>query len=405
MPQRREKNAAFSFSVRDIFSFRGNVDGQLLLLTFVLLVIGLLMLYSASYAASYETYNGDSLKIVRKQAIFIGVGLVGLMIMSGVRPSFIKLMTWPIIAVVGAMLIIVFFVPPPTGKEEFHRWISFGGFTVQPSEFAKIALVILLAKYGTDYANLIRGNKYQRTRAMGSMILIGVTFAALILLENHISGAIIMLFITAMMMFLVGFKVYWFVGAGVGLTALFAYLCANADADYMPKKVRDRLLPYVDKTFGLKGARLQTHQSLIAIGSGGLLGRGFGESRQKYLYLPEPQNDFIFAIVCEELGFVGAALILALFAWFVYRIYLIGKKATDRFTKLLVMGIAGHIAFQVVLNILVVTDTIPNTGIGLPFFSSGGTAILTLLAEIGMVLSASRSNNKETVRVKRHVKR
>ncbi|NLL16954.1 MAG: FtsW/RodA/SpoVE family cell cycle protein, partial [Clostridiales bacterium] len=225
--------------------------------------------------------------------------------------------------------------------------------------------------------------------AYGAIILL---FAGLVFLENHLSGTILMVSIGIIMLYLGGFDKKWFiagiviVGVVVAVFALFPSLRPNVLQEYMT----ERIVAWLDKDFEPTGARWQVNQALYAIGSGGFFGAGLGNSKQKYMYVSEPQNDMIFSIVCEELGFVGAVIILLLFAVLVWRGVVIGLKCKSRFGALLSMGIVFHVGLQTVLNIAVATDSIPNTGIGLPFFSYGGSSLLILLAEMGMILSVSR---------------
>ena len=221
-------------------------------------------------------------------------------------------------------------------------------------------------------------------------VLILGSIALLVVLEKHMSATLIILALGAMMMFIGGVRLRWFGLAILGLAAAALYLLVFTDLfSYAMDRVYGWLWPF-DPPEGVD--TWQTRQSLMTIGSGGLLGLGLGQSRQKYLYLPEPQNDFIFAIVCEELGFIGALIIIILFAMLVWRGIVVSLKAKDKFGMLLGVGLTFQIGLQVILNIMVVTNTIPNTGISLPFFSYGGTSLIMLLAEMGVVLSISRNS-------------
>lgn len=219
----------------------------------------------------------------------------------------------------------------------------------------------------------------------GSVIVIT---AGLVYLENHLSGTLLILAIGATMMFMGEFKKHWFVIIGIVAVVLIVFVVANPEI--LEKYAGTRITAWLDKNYDPKGARWQTNNSLYAIGSGGLFGAGLGNSKQKHLFVSEPQNDFIFSIVCEELGFVGASIIILLFALLVWRGVVIGIHAKDRFGALTAIGIVFQVGMQTALNIGVVTDTLPNTGISLPFFSYGGTSLMMLLAEMGMVLSVSR---------------
>ena len=279
------------------------------------------------------------------------------------------------------LLTAVLFMPEYNGCK---RWLVLPGLgTLQPSEIAKFAVVLV-------FAHIIALNHDR----MGSFAVGVLPFAlvlgavaVLMLLEPHLSGTVLILGIGAAMMFVGGIRGYW-VGIGIGGVAAVAYAFLSGLITYNSSRIAIWLDPLNDafKT----GTGYQTRQSLIAIGSGGLLGLGLGKSRQKFLFLPEEHNDCIFSIVCEELGLIGATLIMAIFALLIIRGYWIALHARDRFGSLLVVGITTQIALQVFLNIAVVTNLVPNTGISLPFFSFGGTALAIQLAEMGVVLSVSR---------------
>ena len=218
----------------------------------------------------------------------------------------------------------------------------------------------------------------------------------LLLLEPHISASVIMILIAGMLLFVGGVKIRWFAAAGIVVVLGLIYVIYFAsDMGYASNRIEAWLNPFSNATQQIIDDTWQTRQSLYAIGSGGWLGVGLGQSRQKYLYLPEPQNDFIFAIVCEELGFIGAGIIIILFALLVWRGIIIALSARDKFGMLLGLGIAFQVGIQVILNICVVCNTIPNTGISLPFFSYGGTSLVILLAQMGVLLSISRSSKLE----------
>ena len=274
----------------------------------------------------------------------------------------------------------------------FRRWIPLpGGLTFQPSDLAKFTIILVFASYISDYYRYMKMFKY----GIGYPIVIIGVFCALIFLEHHMSCTILMFLIGASLMFAGGsdWKLFAF---GVGVIALVVFAVIMFP-DLLENYAGDRVEAWLDKDFDPSGARWQTNNSLYAIGSGGLLGTGLGNSKQKYLYVSEPQNDFIFSIVCEELGFIGAAIIILLFGALVVRGFIIAARCRDRFGSLLVIGVVAQIGIQVIFNIMVVTDTIPNTGIALPFFSYGGTAMLMLLFEIGVVLSVSRKSNQQKV--------
>lgn len=394
MAQKKAVSAKKKKSGLEFFA-SGNLDPYFLGLTLVLLAIGLMMLFSASYAYSYY-YNSqnDSTAIFKSQLTFALSGVVIMMIVSKIRYGWFKLLNYPVLAVTFLLLILVLILPQPPGTPEgFKRWLSIPGTssTFQPSEIAKIALVLFCA------VGMEKNHKKlcEKNFAFWPYALVTVALGALVFLENHVSGAILIVAIGIVMMYLGGTKQYWFV-IGIALIAAVAALVIMKP-DILPEHASIRIVAWLDKDFSPDRWRWQTNQSLYAISSGGLFGVGLGQSKQKHLYVSEPQNDFIFSIVCEELGFFGACIIIILFALLIWRGVVIALKAKDRFSSFLVLGIVFHIGLQVMLNIGVVTDVLPNTGISLPFFSYGGTALWVLLAELGMVLSVSRSSNVKKV--------
>ena len=268
------------------------------------------------------------------------------------------------------------------------RWLNFGFVSFQPSEIAKFALIVLFAHMISR--NLDRMDTF-RYGVVPYVAIMGLV-AALIFLESHLSATLIILALGAIMMFVGGTKPRWFLIGGVLVAAVLLFVVVTKGG-YQMDRIRIWLDPFSSDLD--RDLTHQTRQSLYAIGSGGLLGVGLGQSRQKYLYLPAPQNDFIFAIVCEELGFVGALVIIVLFALLIWRGVYVSIHARDKFGMLLGLGITFQVGLQAVLNICVVTNTIPNTGISLPFFSYGGTALLMLLGQMGILLNISRSANVE----------
>ena len=389
----------------------GSMDIPFFLLLIVIVSVGLVMLFSASYTYSYYNRQGDSTYIFRRQIIFTVLGLVGMYAVSRIRYEYFKYIA--LIGVVASVGLLLLVLVLPEYKPGFKRWIDLGFTTFQPSEIAKIGLILILAflldkdykavtgkipskselaktVYNYTDGRVVLYKSFTSVVAYGMLILV---FAGLVYLENHLSGTVLLLAIGFVMLFLGEVKYKWFVVAGGAVLIVGVILIANPGL--LENYMGERITAWLDKDFDPMGARWQTNNSLYAIGSGGFLGTGLGQSKQKHLYVSEPQNDFIFAIVCEELGFVGAATIIVLFALLVYRGIHIGLRAKDRFGALLCMGIAFQIGIQVALNIAVVSDFIPNTGISLPFFSAGGTSIFILLCEMGMLLSVSRSMRKK----------
>ena len=312
-----------------------------------------------------------------------------MLLMSKINYKILKAIYKPVFVVTIALLVIVLF--HHTNVQNFKRWIPLGPVTIQPSDLAKFTIILTLAVYISKYYKKMKTMKY------GILIPIGIIaiFCGLIYLEHHLSCTILMFFIGACLMFAGGsdWKLFAF---GLAVIVLLGFLVVSFPT-LIENYAGKRIVAWLDKDYDPLNGRWQTNNSLYAIGSGGFFGVGLGNSKQKYLYVSEPQNDFIFSIVCEELGFLGAAIIIALFAALVIRGLIIASRCKDKFGSLLIIGVVAQIGLQVVLNILVVTDTLPNTGFAFPFFSYGGTAIFMLLFEIGVVLSVSRKTNQQKV--------
>lgn len=376
-----------------LFSLGAGLDMPLLIFILVLLAIGLVMLFSASYANSYYL-QGNSYYYISRQAVFAVFGVAAMLLISTFDyHSFHKLA----IVIFGVSLFLLVFLlicryahieSIANWEGDATRWLNFGFVSFQPSEIAKFALIVLFAHMISR--NLDRMDTF-RYGVVPYVAIMGLV-AALIFLESHLSATLIILALGAIMMFVGGTKPRWFLIGGVLVAAVLLFVVVTKGG-YQMDRIRIWLDPFSSDLD--RDLTHQTRQSLYAIGSGGLLGVGLGQSRQKYLYLPAPQNDFIFAIVCEELGFVGALVIIILFAMLIWRGLYVSVHAKDRFGMLLGVGITFLVGIQAVLNICVVTNTIPNTGISLPFFSYGGTALLMLLGEMGVLLNISRSANVE----------
>ncbi len=361
---------------------RGSVDLPLALLTLLLLTIGVIMVLSASFARAYydlenET-GGNAVYYFYRQLIF-ALGGVGVMFIASKFPlSFYRRFSLPLLLVALGLLLIVPFVGVESGGA--RRWIDLGFTTFQPSEIAKIAIILFFANLICRLKGKMSTFKYGILPFAGILALV----VGLLVLEPHFSASIIIIAIGAVMMFVGGARLYWFVGGAVVVAAVGAVLIAFFP--YASTRITTWLNPFENPT----GEGWQIIQSLYAVGSGGLMGLGLGQSRQKYLYLPEEHNDFIFSVVCEELGFIGAVLILCLFALLIVRGYWIAMHCRDRYSFLVCTGITTLLAIQVILNVAVCTNLVPCTGISLPFFSYGGTALLIQMAEMGIILSASR---------------
>ena len=378
---------------RQLVKFRSskhNMDYILLTVVLFLVGFGLLMIYSASSYEAGIDYN-DSGFFLKKQAQSTIIGFVGLFVM--IKFPYKELQRFDVIAiVVSAVLIMLVKTPIGITKNGASRWINVGFTTLQPAEVAKIGVIVYLASIIQRLESL--GKNIVRTPKGLAIVLVPPTIIAVLIyvLTNNLSSAVIVMGIAVAMLFVAVPDYKWFVIIGVsGLAAVAALVLYVSSADtsgatFRLARVKAWLGPEsfsTDKAF-------QTLQALYAIGSGGIWGKGLGQSMQKRNFLPEAQNDMIFSILCEELGLFGAMTIILLFIVLIWSCMVIANKTMDRFGSLLVVGVMAHYAIQVILNIAVVTNTIPNTGITLPFISYGGTSSLFLLMEIGIVLNVSK---------------
>ena len=352
----------------------------------ILLTVGLLMLFSSSYAYALA-YFGDSYHFIKKQIIFAIAGFILMIGISKIDYHVYRKFAWIIYILAVIMLAALLILPPMMPGATQKRWMVLGPINFQPSEVGKFAVILL-------FSHLIAANYRQMKTFKFSVVILGSLLAlvcGLVVVETHLSATILIFCIGVSLMIVGGLKGKYIGGGaalGVGGVAL---MITTGIVGYGSDRFKYWLDPWADA----KDKGYQTIQSLLAIGSGGFFGRGFGLSRQKYLWVPEPHNDFIFAIVCEELGLVGAMVIILLFCALVWRGFTIAMRAPDKFGTLMAVGLTFQVGLQAILNILVVTNTIPNTGISLPFFSYGGTALILLMAQMGIVLSISRSSNLE----------
>lgn len=362
-------------------------DYTLLFIVLFLLGFGLVMLYStSSYEASMEM--GDSAYYLKKQVASTVLGLIVMMVIANIPYHF-----WERFAFLGYVVsvVLILLVLTPLGIEAngARRWINVFGISLQPAEVAKLAMILFLASLVCKMRRSIRTPK-------GFMIMLAAPLpicAEVYLVTKNLSSAIIIFGIAVLMVFVSSpdYKKFILIGlAGIAVCALAVYLIVNAaDSDSLSFR-GGRILAWLDPEAYADGKGFQTLQALYAIGSGGIWGKGLGQSMQKLGFLPEAQNDMIFSIICEELGLFGATAVMLLFLLLIWRFMVIANNASDLFGAMLVVGVMGHIAIQVILNIAVVTNTIPNTGISLPFISYGGSSVLFLLAEMGLVLSVGR---------------
>lgn len=374
-----------SHEKRKAFRAGAGLDMPFLILVLVLLVCGIIMMFSASYPVAYYE-DGNSYIYLIRQSIFGAIGVALMFALSYLNYEYFKKLSLIILPIGFLSLIAVFFFPSSTNT---HRWIDFGIFSIQASEIMKFAIIIFLAHWGSYHHKRTNTFKYG---ALPPLIIFVLT-AVLLYFEPHYSGIVIIAILISVMVILYGGKLRWFIVIGGVVAGIVLILAATGKLGYAMERMDGwgKALEYVDAD--LWDNTYQTRNSLYAIGSGGLLGLGLGQSRQKYLYLPEPQNDFVFAVVCEELGLVGALIILLLFALLVWRGFVIAMRAKDRFGTLLAAGLTAQIGIQVILNIFVITDWLPNTGISLPFFSYGGSSLIMILCQMGIILSISRTAN------------
>ena len=378
--QRRKEKEAESRELA-----KGPIDLPFCLLVLLLTAIGLVMLLSASFpSAYYETDGQDPMHYFVRQGVFAAMGIAAMFLIGRINyqrfRGAAKLMLY--LAIILLVLVIIPGNPIAVTRNNATRWIGVGElFTFQPSEIAKMAVVL----YFYDSISRKKDKMHTTRYGIAPYLLIMGVIAVLMMLEPHLSGTVLILGTGAVLMLVGGINWAWVIAA-VGGAGGVLFLMMSGIIQYGQSRIAMWQNPFIDP----RGAGYQLSQSLIAIGSGGLLGVGLGKSRQKFLYLPEEHNDFIFAIICEELGLIGATIIMLLFAALILRGYWIALHARDRFGSLLVVGVTTLIAMQTFLNIGVVTGLLPTTGISLPFFSYGGTALSMQLAEMGIVLSVSR---------------
>lgn len=440
----KEKNQESSLAKKVWYKFAnyGGIDIWFLIIVLALLCVGLIMMFSAGYPYALYKYN-DSTYFIKRQFFFAIIGVVAMLLISHVKPEFWRATAKLIAGLSTGLLLLVLVLPPD--EDGFRRWLRIGGHSLfQPSEITKFAVIIVGAYIFNRYSKRMSTNRPSKTPVgkwvngkLGAGIVreswdpawqyclfFGIS-AVLVFAENHLSGCILIFALGVIMLFIGGVRGRWF-AVGISLVLVVALIVCvpvalqiqdvheqleaasdlsqseqNALSDELYDELinggkvlkgymRERIVSWLDKDYSPRDARWQTNQALYAIGTGGFFGKGLGNSTQKYMYVSEPQNDMIFSIVCEELGFAGAALIIGLFVLLVYRGVVIGLNANTRFGMLLAMGIVFQVGVQVMLNIAVASDVIPNTGISLPFFSYGGTSLCMLLGEMGIVLSVSR---------------
>jgi len=369
---------------------RGSVDMWFLLWAMLLVCFGAVMSYSASAVYAQREYDSSTYYLWRYILFAVVATVVTVLFVIYARPWFWRMFGVGAYAVSIFLLLIVLVVGVAEGVAQ--RWISLGFFTLQPSEIAKTAVVMMLALYMSKYEKPISSNaKFSGSFKHGFLVpmCIIVLICGLIALERHISGLMIVGVLGVAVMFLGGTRPKY-LAMFLGIIAVAGVLLILV-SDY----AQTRVLSWINLEQDPLGSGWQTLQGLYAIGSGGFFGLGLGFSRQKFGYVSQPQNDFIFTIICEELGFVGAFLVVLLFAMLIWRGIRIGQRAPDKFCALTVWGLTFKIALQVAMNIAVVTNMMPNTGISLPFFSTGGSSLMIQIFEIGIILSISRFSTQK----------
>lgn len=356
------------------------MDAPFFMLICTLLMFGMVMVYSASYAIALRDFGTTYYYIIR-QAAMGAVGFAAMLVMAHVDYGRIrKYAVWILLFSIAGLILVLFI---GTVRNNAQRWIILFGISIQPSEITKLGVIVFLAAYIDKYAAKMKTLRYGLLPYLAIMAVIGF----LLYLEPHMSALILIAGTGFIMIFLGGLAWKWIViGGGLGATVLTYLILFTDFLAYIERRFAVWLNPFTDP----QGTGYQTIQSLLAVGSGGLFGLGLGNSRQKQLFLPEAHNDYVFAIICEELGYVGAMLVIILFAALIARGFWIAFHARDKFGSMLAAGIMILVTLQILLNIAVVTNSIPVTGMSLPFFSYGGTSLGVLLFEMGIVLSVSR---------------
>lgn len=386
MAKKKNKMAGFSKFLNN------SVDFTLVITVLLLLSLGLVMVLSASSPTALQKYDKSYYFFIR-QLIFAVAGLFGMYFVSKIDyriyQKFYK-HAWILSAILLVLVLVI-----GTDSHGAKRWIGLGFITFQPSELVKFLMIIfyggILVKDRDELGKFWKG--------LVKHVLFLAPIIGLLLLEPHVSTSMVIIITCCIMMIMAGCKFWQFLMSGViavgGIGSIATVLYAASDAFKKQfQYIVTRFITFTDPWQDATGDGWQIIQSLYAIGSGGLFGAGLGESKQKYLYLSEPHNDFIFSVLAEELGFVGCILVFVLFAVFIWRGVLIAMKAPDMFGSLVAIGITSLVGVQVIINVAVVTSSMPVTGMQLPFFSYGGTALFILLCEVGVLLSTSRAGNK-----------
>lgn len=362
---------------------RRPVDYIVFISVFILLSFGLIIVFSASWPIALNDF-GDVYYILKRQLLYTLIGFVGMFIAANFDYKKLEKLAPYAMAVAVALLILV--LVPGIGRptNDVWRWLYIGPFQLQPSEVAKAALILFFAQSLSKRKDKL---KYFFKGFLPYIILVGI-IAALLLKEPHLSCTIIIVLLASVLLFCAGARISHFII--IAIPGIAALVVVVTTVPYMLERVLSFLNPWKD----LRGDGWQVVQSLYAIGSGGLFGRGLGKSMQKFMYIPEPHNDFIFSILAEELGFIGVFAVLLLFGVFIWRGIRISVNAPDMFGSLVAIGITSLIAIQSLLNVAVVTSSVPPTGVSLPFFSSGGTSLVMFMTEVGILMNISRYSQR-----------
>lgn len=393
--RRKKRDAAVAEAKwqEDIVRVRGGVDGVMLAIILILVALGCITVFSASYPEavrkSMENPNVDGMTYVRSQILYVVIGFAAMALMAWVIPvNFYR--SWaPLTAYVVAILLLIIVLFYGTAVGVTKRWIPLGPINIQPSEIMKLAIILMIAWYFDKYERQMNDSRpgfreQFKWNTIYPILILGLA-CGFVLIGKHLSGTIIVGMIGLLMLIVGGCNLKWLFATGIPLAgvAIGGFLALNPYA-------LKRITTFTDENADKLDELYQTTQSIYAIGSGGLFGVGLGESRQKFSYLSAAHTDFIFAIWCEEWGFIGAVFLIVLFLLFMWRGYVIALRAPDKFTMLTAFGITTHVGIQAFFNMCVVADMFPNTGITLPFFSYGGSSLIVLLFEMGILLSISR---------------
>lgn len=385
--KKRDSAVAEARWQEDIVRVRGGIDGAMLAIILILVALGSITVFSASYPEAVRK-TADGMTYIKSQILYVTIGFVFMAFMAWLPISFYR--SWaPVTAysIAALLLVIVLFIGTSEGVT--MRWIDVGPFNIQPSEIMKLAIILMIAWYFDKYEKQMNnsrvpfGEQY-KWNTIYPILILGAA-CGLVLIGKHLSGTIIVGMIGLLMLIVGGCNLKWLFATGIPLAvlAIGGFLALNPYA-------LKRITTFTDENADKLDELYQTTQSIYAIGSGGLFGVGLGESRQKFSYLSAAHTDFIFAVWCEEWGFIGAVSLIALFLLFMWRGYVIALRAPDKFTMLTAFGITTHVGIQAFFNMCVVADMFPNTGITLPFFSYGGSSLVVLLFEMGILLAISK---------------